>query len=109
MPTDYEKAHAKYQAMAKAAAGGDADAKRDKAKAMQEIRVIEREAARAGTILSATHRADGSVQQRQETAPTKQSLQEEYCRRFDDKTPVMIDGKKTTLREHHERRLLKRK
>lgn len=114
MPSEYEKAHAKYRELAKAATGGDAQAHKDKAKAMQEIRAIEREAARAGTVLNAKYQGDKLVV-KTEQADSRRSLQEEYVRKFDDKKKVMLpvdprepegERRAQTLREFHRRRLL---
>lgn len=111
MATEYETAHKKYRDLVKAAAAGDATAKNDKAKAMNEIRNIEREAARAGTILSAVYRGE-KVETRAEQASSKRSLQEEYVRKFDEKVTVSIpdkageEPKEQTLREFHRKRLL---
>jgi len=103
MNSEYKKAVDAYNALAKKALSGDAQARADKAKAMNEIRSIERDAARSGVVL----RRDGT---RIETH-AKRSLQEEYVRRFDAKTPVRIVGRGgkeevTTLAKHHSRRLL---
>lgn len=104
MPTEYEKAHARYRELAKAAANGDAAAKAEKAKVMNDIRAIEREAARAGTILSARQEKDRLVFSQTETR-SKKSLQDEYVHRFDDSKQVEINGEKTTLRQYHKKRL----
>jgi hypothetical protein len=108
--TEYEKAHAAYREAAKAAAAGDAKAKSAKADIMNDIRKIERDSARAGTVLSAYYRGE-KLQVREERTESKQSLQEEYVRKFKPKDgspppKVMIDGKETTLVEHHRKRLL---
>ena len=117
--TEYAKTVDTYNALAKKAKGGDIVAREEKAKAMADIRAIEREAAREGKILRRAGSAlpgDGANKRRVitqsglvgETA-SKRSLQEEYCRKFDDKRPVDLgDGKPITLREYHTRRLLKR-
>jgi hypothetical protein len=105
MATEYETAHAKYRELVKKAAGGDAVAMADKAKAMNVIRDIEREAARAGTILSAIYKPDKIVTE-SKSVDTKKSLQEEYIRNFDKETTVQIGGKEQTLREYHSKRLL---
>lgn len=105
--SDYEKAHATYRALAKAAAGGDPKAREDKSKAMGEIIAIERDAARAGTILSATYRGD-RIDVQTETCSSKKSLQEEYVRRFDGEKKVNVGGKEQTLQEYHSRRLVGR-
>lgn len=106
MPSEYETAHAKYRELAKKAAEGNAEAKRDKAKVMNEIRAIERDAAKAGTILSAQYKADKVVVQTRKTH-SKRSLQEEYVRKFDPEMTVNIGGKEQTLQEYHTDRLLK--
>ena len=105
MATDYEKAHEKYRALAKAAQAGDAQAHKDKAKAMNDIRAIEREAARAGTKLSAKYQGDKVVQEA-EQGRSKRSLQEEYCDKFDKEITVELNGKEQTLHEFHKKRLL---
>ncbi len=114
MSTEYIKAHQTYRALVKAAAGGDPVAKADKARAMNDIRNIEREAARAGTILSATYAPGDKVNVQTTQTHAKRSLQEEYVRKFDDKTTVMIadkpgsEPKEQTLQEFHRKRLLGR-
>lgn len=105
MPSEYELAHKKYRELAKAAAGGDAAAKADKAKVMNDIRHIEREAARAGTVLNATYQGEKIVTSSQQTN-SKRSLQEEYVRKFDAEKTAMINGKEQTLRDYHSKRLL---
>lgn len=110
MATDYEKAHAAYREAAKAAAAGDGKAKESKVALMNDIRKIEREAARAGTILSAVYK-HGKTETNETPTETKRSLQEEYVRKFKPKDgnpppKVIIDGKETTLMEHHRKRLL---
>jgi hypothetical protein len=110
--TEYEKAHLAYRALAKAALGGDKQAHADKAKAMNGIRDIEREAAREGTILSAQYAGD-RVLVKQEQTSSKRSLQEEYVRKFDAEKTVNISRpdqpvKEQTLREYHSKRLLGR-
>lgn len=112
MSTEYIKAHQKYRALVKAAAGGDAVARADKSKAMNEIRAIEREAARAGTILSATYAPGDKVDVQTRQTDSKRSLQEEYVRKFDGDTVVSVperpgqEAKEQTLREFHRKRLL---
>jgi hypothetical protein len=100
MPTDYENAHSKYRKLA-------AERSPDKAKAMSEIRQIERQAAKEGKILSAVYKGDKIETQVTETT-SKKSLQEEYCRKFSDKAVVNVGGKPQTLREFHTKRLLTR-
>lgn len=110
MSVAYQKAHEKYRALAKAAMGKDvaADAaKIDKAKAMNEIRNIERQSARDGKVLNAVYKGDQVIVETTD-APTKRSLQEEYVRKFDDNKRVVIDGKEQSLREFHSKRLLGR-
>lgn len=118
MPSEYEKAQAVYHDLAKRAAGGDHKAHQEKAQAMLEIRKIEREAARAGTILSATHdKNTGKIATSSKEAPAKRSLQEAYVRKFQsqDGEPdpiVQIQEKaggpmvQTTLAKFHSKRLL---
>ena len=108
--SEYEKAHAEYRAAAKAAAAGDAKAKSAKAEIMNGIRAIERDAARAGTVLSAHYRGE-KVHVREEETESKKSLQEEYVRKFkpkDGSAPpmVMIGKTETTLVDYHRKRLL---
>lgn len=110
MASEYEKAHAAYREAAKAAAAGDGKAKLAKVGLINDIRKIEREAARAGTILSAVYKTD-KIETNEVQTETKKSLQEEYVRKFkpkDGSAPqkVMINGKETTLMEHHRKRLL---
>jgi hypothetical protein len=107
MSKAYEQAHTKYRDLAKRAANGDAGAKADKAKVMQEIRGIEREAARAGTTLKAVYTGD-KVQISAETGRSKRSMQEEYVYKFDGEKAVQIGGKEQTLQEYHRDRLLRR-
>lgn len=101
----YEKAHAAYRGFQ---ASG---ARADKVKASNEIRQIEREAARAGKVLSATYHGD-RVAVSAKDAPPKRELQGEYVRRFDDSIKVKLADKageeprEQTLREFHKRRLL---
>jgi len=106
MATEYEQAHENYRKLVKAAAGGDKKAFEEKAKAMGAIREIERNSARAGTILSATYKGE-KIETSKEQTESKKSLQEEYCRRFDDKVKVQIseDVPAVTLRQHHKQRL----
>lgn len=118
--SDYLKAQERYQALAKAAANGDQQAFKDKAKAMNEIRGIEREAARAGTVLSARRVGDKIVVDQQE-GRSKRSQQEEYIDKFDGEVTAMLPDlssgggdpkkrelKEQTLREYHRKRLLKK-
>ena len=118
MSTEYIKAQEKYHALLKASQAGDKQAFADKAKVMNEIRSIERDAARAGTILKAVRRGE-KVTVQQEHTETKRSLQEEYVRKFDDQVTAMlpdvdvkdVDPKKRplkeqTLREYNRKRLL---
>jgi homoserine trans-succinylase len=112
MPSEYEAAHMKYRELVKKAAGGDKQAFQDKAKAMGEIRQIEREAARAGTVLSAQYRGDKVSVQTKDTH-SKRSLQEEYVRKFDKDVTAMLPDptrpneppKEQTLQEFHRKRL----
>lgn len=96
-PAHYVKGMDKYRDLAAKARAGDKTAFEDKAKAMADVRAIERESNRNGLVLSG-----GQVVG---TAPTKRSMQEEYVRKFSD-APVMLNGKETTLREYHSKRLL---
>ena len=119
MASEYESAHAKYRELAKLAASGDSaearKAKNDKAKVMNDIRAIEREAARAGSKLSAVYRADGKIDVSSKDMPTKRELQGEYIRKFSagDGGPepevkgLEWQGKPVkTLSEYHSKRLL---
>jgi CTP-dependent riboflavin kinase len=105
--SDYEKATTEYRKLAKAALEGDKVAHKEKAQAMLAIRKIEREAARAGTLLSIENRGDRVVAKEQATS-SKRSMQEEYVRKFDDKTEQTINGEKTTIAGWHRKRLLGR-
>lgn len=106
MSKEYEQAYRKYNELAKAAAGGNEAAKADKAKAYQEVRAIERSAARSGTILKPVQKTPtGPVTIEAKEASSKKSLQEEYARRFDDKAQVVLNDQKTTLRQYHAKRL----
>lgn len=116
MATPYEAAHAKYRELAKAAANGDPKAKQAKAEVMNDIRSIEREAARAGTRLAAVYRGDKIEVQKEEGAMrSKRSLQEEYVGKFaskDGSPEPEVKGLKfngepvRTLKEYHSKRLL---
>lgn len=118
--TEYAKTVDTYKTLAAKARAGDKQALADKAKAMNDIRSIEREAAGAGKILARAGaiapRTSPTEKRRPVSASgvvretsTKRSLQEEYVRRFDDKKMVDLgDGKPTTLREFHSKRLLGR-
>lgn len=105
--TQYQKLHQDYRALAAKAAEGDKDAKRDKARVMNEIRATEQESTRNGRILSAQYRGDTVAVEVKETH-TKRSLQEEYVRSFDNEKTVMIGGKEQTLHDYHSKRLLGR-
>jgi hypothetical protein len=120
MASEYETAHAKYRELAKLAASGDSaearKAKADKAKVMNDIRAIERDAARAGTRLNAVYRNDRIEVQKEEGAMrSKRSLQEEYVGKFASKDGqpepevkgLSLNGNPVkTLREYHSKRLL---
>ena len=106
MSVEYQKAHTTYRTLAAKALEGDAQARKDKAKAMQEIVAIERQSAKQGVNLNAVYRGD-KVEVETTASPTKRSLQEEYVRKFDGEKVVKIDGKEQTLREYHSKRLLK--
>lgn len=82
---DVTKLRAKHAELAQKAREGDKTAFTDKAKVMLEIREIERDENRKG----------------------KASLQQEYVRKFDNETPVVLEAgaAPTTLRAHHEKRL----
>ena len=105
MSSSYQKAQEKYRELAKKAANGDDAAKADKAKAMNDIRAIERESARAGTILSAVYKGDKVEVEKVET-DSKRDLQGEYIRKFDPEKTAIIDGKEQTLQQFHKKRLL---
>lgn len=112
MSAEYVKAHQTYRDLAAKAKAGDKQAHADKAKAMEDIRNIERAAARDGTILSATYEPGNKVKVQTRKAPTKRSLQEEYVRKFDSEKTVMVadrageQPREQTLQEFHSRRLL---
>lgn len=107
MSVEYKKAHETYRALADKARNGDPQAKADKAKAMQDIRAIERASAREGKVLSATYKGNSVVVDAAETR-SKRSLQDEYVHKFDGESKVNINGKEQTLREFHSKRLLGR-
>lgn len=103
--TEYEKAHTTYRELAKKAVAGDKQAHADKARAMNEIRAIEREAARSGEVLTATYKGD-RVAVDVKRGDTKRSLQEEYVRKYDNDAVVTLGGKEQTLQQFHRQRLL---
>ena len=105
MSAEYKKAHEAYRKLAEAVSGGNTDAKKDKIKAMNEIRSIERQSARSGEVLNARYEANGSITIEKTPAPTKRSLQEEHLRRYDNDAKVFVGGKEQTLREYHTERL----
>lgn len=96
----YEAANKRYaEALAKSKTG-DAVAFADKAKIVGEIRQMERDAAKQGTIIeNGKHLGE---------TETKRSLQEQYVRKFDNERPVNINGKETTMQAYHRDRLLKK-
>jgi hypothetical protein len=113
--TEYIEAQKTYAKLADAARSGNAQAREDKIKAMNEIRAIERQSAREGRVLSANVRKNGKgdydVKVSVADAPTKRSLQEEYIRKFkppigEKEVVVKINGQETTLAAHHSKRLL---
>jgi hypothetical protein len=104
----YEKAWEAYNKAAAIAKTGNGQAKEEKAKIMNEIRQIERAAARDGKILNARPGTDGTVTVEVKEIDSKRSLQEEYVRKFDDEKVVKLGGKETTLRKYHAKRLLNR-
>lgn len=116
--TEYAKTVETYNGLVEKSRGGDKQARKDKAKVMQDVRAIEREAARNGQVLARAGAAiPRTVTERRRTikesgvvrqTDSKQSLQEEYCRKFDDKKPVEFNGEKTTMRAFHSKRLLGR-
>lgn len=99
----YQKAHQKYREAVKSGSR-PADGQSDKARAMNEVVAIEREAAREGINLSAAYRGDQVVVSHTE-GDTKKSLQQEYVRKFDNEVETKIDGKEQTLRDWHRKRL----
>jgi len=105
MSAEYKKAHESYRKLAEAVSSGNTDAKKDKIKAMNEIRSIERQSARSGEVLNARYEANGSITIEKTPAPTKRSLQEEHLRRYDNDAKVFVGGKEQTLREYHTERL----
>ena len=105
MSKEYNEANARYAAMAAKAKGGDKDAMKEKAIIVSEMRQMERAAARDGRVLNAVNNK-GKIEVKTETAESKRSLQEEYVRKFDDKKPVVLEGRQTTLRAYHRERLL---
>jgi hypothetical protein len=107
MSAEYQKAHTTYRTLAVKSLEGDAQARKDKAKVMQEIVAIERQSAKDGVNLSAVYKGD-RVTVESTNSPSKRSLQEEYVRNFDDEKLVKIDGKEQSLRAYHSKRLLGR-
>lgn len=104
--TEYEKAYATYNQLATRAKSGDRVAMADKAKAMNEVRAIERDAARSGTILTPIGSARG-ITVETASAASKRSLQDEYVRKFDaNKAVCEIAGKQQTRADYHRARLL---
>jgi L-lactate utilization protein LutC len=97
MASTYEKAYSAYAELAAKAAEGDPAARKDKVKAMAEVRGLERQAAREGVILSGGKKLG--------EARSKRSLQEEYINKFDNERPVKISEKETTMRAWHKQRL----
>lgn len=102
----YQTLRQKYHDTAEASRNGNKQAFVDKAKLMSDVRAMERDAAREGTILIPTRDTAGKVQVKTSSAPSKRSLQEEYVRKFDDKKQVKIGDRVTNLREYHSERLL---
>lgn len=105
----YQDLHSKYAALAKKSADGDLTARKEKAKVFQDVRSMEREAARDGYVLAGGKDQTKAATGREQVA-TKRSLQEEYVRKFespDGKDPeVVLNGEKITLARHHRKRLL---
>lgn len=133
MSAEYEKAWNRYRELADRAAKGDQQAKREKARVREETHAMEREAAKAGRILSPIVGRDGKVKADVRETDTKRDLQSEYVRRFDNSKPVVISsgrpeeqpivtdpngkpavdehgqamrGKVQTLRQYHAKRVL---
>jgi len=107
MASDYENVHAEYRKLAKAAAGGDTEALKQKAGVMQHIRQIERESARAGTVLNAVYEKD-RIKVDKTQVRSKRSMQEEYIGKFDGEKQVVVDDNTgpETLQNFHRRRLI---
>lgn len=107
---EYKKEWAAYDEAAKKSAGGDKQARSDKARIRETIRRMEREDARDGRIVTPV-RNRGGVAVEVDDVDNKRSLQEEYCRKFDKDVTVMIPDKpgsppkEQTLREFHRKRL----
>ena len=129
LQSEYLKARQTYHKLADRASDGDREAMRDKQKAHQEVRALERQGARDGQILNSTYK-DGVVSAATKETHNKADLQREYCRKFNDEIPVVVsnkdskpvigeDGKPvvrdgkvvcgepyTSMAEYHRRRLL---
>ena len=58
-------------------------------------------------MLSATYQGEKLVT-RSDGTHSKRSLQEEYVRKFDGDTEVVVNGEQTTLQKFHAKRLLGR-
>jgi len=106
-PKEYVELHARHRALCEKSQesdGKDKAVRKEKATVMQEIRQIERESARRGV-----HLDGGAVLSEHDS---KRSLQEEYCRRFDNTNPVKLNrgGREVedTMQGHHRARLLNR-
>ena len=112
MSKEYAKAYESYNAAVAKSKAGDQGAKAEKATIMADIRNMERQSARNGTVLNPIAQGKNIAVQVTETS-SRRSLQEEYTRKFSAETPVKIktrDGAEFTgtLREYHANRLLRR-
>jgi len=109
---EYTKAYESYNAAVAKSKGGDQGAKAEKVTIMADIRAMERQSAREGTVLNPVMQGKNIAVQVAKTS-SRRSLQEEYTRKFNERTPVKIqtrDGTEFTgtLREYHTGRLLNR-
>lgn len=94
MSKEYAAEWGRYQRLVEAALAGNAQAKKDKARARQECREMERQAARDGKIF--VNGRDVSRQVAREAGvdqiQSKREAQNEYIRKFDGTTPVVISN-----------------
>lgn len=103
---EYNKALAAYNAQAARAAAGDKNAMKEKAKIAQDLRSIERAAAKDGKIIARRETpGGGTVGVVAKETETKRDLQWQYCQKFDDEKAVKLGGEETTMRKYHRKRL----
>lgn len=128
-----QKAWENYRRLADRAVAGDRQAHQDKARAREEARQIEREAARAGEIVTPLVDKAGKVTVKTREVPSKRDRQIAYIDRFDNTKiaaigtgpeadqPIVRDpqgnpsldangnvmrGTPQTLKQYHSKRLL---